>query len=165
MATHFRFLFFVSLFFLAGSFLASCDSSTKKELCGNGTLDDREICDGTNLKEATCQTEGFLSGTLSCTENCTLDTAGCSLICGNDTLDEGETCDGTNLGEVTCEDLGFLAGDLSCSDTCILDTFMCIPLTCGNEIVDEGEICVTAGTWQRPPARAWGSCRGPSPVE
>lgn len=46
--------------------------------CGNGQLDSGEACDGSDLLGETCQGLGFESGTLSCGDSCTLDTAGCT---------------------------------------------------------------------------------------
>src|SRR5262249_5106405 len=69
--------------------------------CGNGTIDGREPCDGANLGGHTCITEGFGSGVLTCTPDCTLDLSGCSL-CNNGLLDPGEACDGANLAGQTC---------------------------------------------------------------
>ncbi len=38
--------------------------------CGNGTLEDMEICDSTELPISSCQALGFDSGTLSCRSDC-----------------------------------------------------------------------------------------------
>jgi len=41
------------------------------KLCGNGVIDSGEQCDGTNLNEKTCITQGYRGGgTLSCNSNC-----------------------------------------------------------------------------------------------
>jgi hypothetical protein len=46
--------------------------------CGNGTKDPGEQCDGTALGGATCQSQGFDHGSLSCAPGaCTLDTSAC----------------------------------------------------------------------------------------
>src|SRR3989344_1516143 len=56
--------------------------------CGDGAINNLEQCDGTDLGEATCETEMGLgsTGSLSCTDLCTLDTSGClvSGSAGND---------------------------------------------------------------------------------
>ncbi len=48
--------------------------------CGDGTVDAGEECDASALGGATCQSEGFASGTLACGPGCTFDTSGCG--CG-----------------------------------------------------------------------------------
>ncbi len=47
------------------------------ESCGNGTLDTIEICEGFELRGKTCQSEGFIGGMLTCTDNCTHDSSDC----------------------------------------------------------------------------------------
>lgn len=50
--------------------------------CGNGTIDGREQCDGSNLGGGTCAsaTRGRKPvGTLSCTNRCKYDTMGCTM--------------------------------------------------------------------------------------
>ncbi|MBI3623223.1 putative metal-binding motif-containing protein [Candidatus Pacearchaeota archaeon] len=62
-----------------------CDNHTdsddtgcqQQNLCGNGVINTGEQCDGSNLNSKTCVTQGFASGTLSCTSSCTFNTAGC----------------------------------------------------------------------------------------
>lgn len=49
--------------------------------CGNGTIDAGEQCDGGNLGGATCQSQGFPGGTLSCTAACTFNTSACVPAC------------------------------------------------------------------------------------
>jgi len=114
--------------------------------CGNGEIDGDEQCDGTNLNEQSCETQGFDGGTLGCTATCQFDTTGCTKIgpdCGNGEIDEGEQCDGTNLNEQTCETQGFDGGTLGCTATCQFDTTSCtkIESDCGNGEIDEGEQC------------------------
>lgn len=48
--------------------------------CGNGVVDAGEQCDGANLNEQTCESQGFDGGTLSCNEDCQFDTSGCTTI-------------------------------------------------------------------------------------
>lgn len=47
-------------------------------VCGNNLIEGTETCDGTNLAGQTCITQGFVSGTLSCSSGCTgFDTSLC----------------------------------------------------------------------------------------
>ncbi|MEJ2267747.1 MAG: putative metal-binding motif-containing protein [Nanoarchaeota archaeon] len=48
------------------------------EECSNDVIDSGEVCDGTDLGEETCVSQGFDSGTLACSEDCqSFDTSGC----------------------------------------------------------------------------------------
>ena len=51
--------------------------ATTQPVCGDGRAEGSEICDGADLKGATCQSLGFIGGTLACATNCTYDTSGC----------------------------------------------------------------------------------------
>lgn len=60
-----------------------CNAACSAELqltgsvCGGGSKDANEQCDGADLGGATCETQGFRTGTLSCAASCTLDTSAC----------------------------------------------------------------------------------------
>ena len=59
--------------------------------CGNGVLDPGEQCDGNDLGQHTCQSQGFDNGELACSVTCVLNTSGC----GYDPLDcttQGDFC-------------------------------------------------------------------------
>lgn len=73
--------------------------------CGNGLINTGEECDGSDLNSKTCVTQGFASGTLSCTASCTIDSTGCSLSSCTGT--QSRTC-GSDEGECT-------AGTQTCS--------------------------------------------------
>jgi len=66
-------------------------------VCGDGVVEGAEVCDLTNLSGETCVTQGYDSGTLSCTANCTFNTDACANNGGggggggcSDECDEGE---------------------------------------------------------------------------
>ncbi|HRV18850.1 MAG TPA: hypothetical protein P5317_12675, partial [Myxococcota bacterium] len=114
--------------------------------CGNGVIDAGEQCDGANLNEQTCESQGFDGGTLSCTTTCQFNTTGCTKLppdCGNGEIDGDEQCDGTNLNSQSCETQGFDGGTLSCTAACQFDTTGCtkIESDCGNGVIEAGEQC------------------------
>ena len=45
--------------------------------CGDGIIEAGEQCDGANLGAASCASNGFSGGTLSCNSNCTINTSSC----------------------------------------------------------------------------------------
>jgi len=58
------------------------NNTTNPGMCGNGTLDANEQCDGGNLNGFTCESLGNTGGTLLCDGvTCTFDTS----MCSNDT--------------------------------------------------------------------------------
>ncbi len=94
-----------------------CEYDIKICMCGNGALDALEVCDGALLGGNTCQTEGFVGGTLACSPDCELDTSGCTgSVCGNGAVEAGEQCDDGNT----------TSGD-GCSSTCQTEIVSCDP--------------------------------------
>ncbi|NUP12797.1 MAG: hypothetical protein HOW73_42710 [Polyangiaceae bacterium] len=71
--------------------------------CGNQIIENTEECDGAELGGATCVSEGFAGGTLSCNA-CAMDTTACvNAGCNNGILEFGEDCE-TGAGcSATCE--------------------------------------------------------------
>ncbi len=61
-------------------------------LCGDGIIDEGEDCDGDNLGEENCRTQGFDGGTLTCDDTCSFDTTGC-VDCGDLTYCDNECVD------------------------------------------------------------------------
>ncbi|MFH2006375.1 MAG: DUF4215 domain-containing protein [bacterium] len=110
--------------------------------CGNGEVDHGEECDGDNHGGATCESLGRGAGTLTCNDECLLETLGCvGGPCGNGILDLGETCDGSNMGGRTCVTEFFNGGDLRCGANCQVDTSGCTDELCGNGLLNPGEEC------------------------
>ena len=110
----------------------------------DGVRDPGETCDGTDLGDATCESERFYGGALGCTDSCELDTTGCEGFCGDDARQDGhEACDGTDFGDTTCESLGFTGGTLACTDACALDTLGCTgeQPACGDGVLGVSEVC------------------------
>ena len=125
-------------------------SCTKSTYCGDGQINQNELCDGKELAGRECKdVVGYGSkGTLQCSPNCMeFDTSRCTAanLCGNGKLDAGEVCDGAMLNGATCSALvGFgSTGKLTCNDTCtaVITTACSEPKKCGNGILDSGEVC------------------------
>lgn len=99
--------------------------------CGDGVVQELETCDGADLAGATCESEGFASGTLSCSPECKLVTAGClsspRTVCGDGKADGDEACDGADLRGGSCTGLEFGGGTLACGKGCTFDTRGCMP--------------------------------------
>jgi hypothetical protein len=113
-------------------------------MCGNGRVERGEECDGVDLAGQTCQSLGFDTGDLVCTESCTLDMDGChgGVECGDGLAEGIEECDGTDLLGETCESQGFSSGTLGCSAQCALDTSGCLGAPdCGNGEIEPPEQC------------------------
>ncbi|MFH1812034.1 MAG: hypothetical protein ABIJ09_25065 [Pseudomonadota bacterium] len=116
------------------------------EVCGDGTRQAGEVCDGPELGGATCVSLGFAAGELRCQPRCQdFDRSGCGAPegCGDGTRNGVERCDGADLGGATCEQQGHRAGELRCSSNCgELDVTRCgPPLSCGDGVRDGIELC------------------------
>ncbi|HWB76489.1 MAG TPA: hypothetical protein VG755_16090 [Nannocystaceae bacterium] len=119
-------------------------STTEVDLCGNGSIDGSEQCDGEDLNGSDCTDVGFDAGTLACNAGCVYDTFNCIIyICGNDTIDPTEFCDGAALGGGDCASEGFpLGGELACNGACDgYDTSGCLTQLCGNDTIEGTEVC------------------------
>ncbi len=133
----------LTLMLVAAALLATgCDSNDK---CGNGRLDPGETCDGSELQGATCQRLGYSLGTLTCGDDCRLDTSSCDglIDCGNGVIDSGEQCDGSDLEGETCASRELGGGTLACDPvTCQYDLSGCEAKgICGDGVADGLEEC------------------------
>jgi hypothetical protein len=106
-------------------------------VCGNGNLEQGELCDSSNWGNITgCSDFGFSSGNLTCNipgsyNQCRFNTADCfnsssgEPVCGNGIIEKGEQCDKTSWGTIkACTQFGFDSGKLACID-CSFDTSNC----------------------------------------
>jgi len=127
----------------------ACRSDCRQAYCGDALIDTGEACDRDKLGLASCEREGFSAGELSCSAECTIDTAAC-VICGDGTADGAgeadpgyEACDTTDFRGRNCTDYGFVGGRLACTFSCELDTSGCgdEPPECGNDAVETTEVC------------------------
>ncbi len=88
--------------------LVSCNKAEVKQIvgvstgipivniCPDNVREGSEVCDGTDLNNQTCQSQGFTGGgPLSCLANCSgFNTIQCTnFVCGNGIIEAGETCD------------------------------------------------------------------------
>lgn len=102
--------------------------------CGNGMVDNGEQCDcgkdpeckAEQLAAQSCQSLGFMGGTLACRSSttCEFDTSACHK-CGDGKIDPGESCDGKNLNSQSCASLMWKGGKLACTSDCNFDTSAC----------------------------------------
>ncbi|MBN2722974.1 MAG: hypothetical protein JXR95_02770 [Deltaproteobacteria bacterium] len=135
---HIRFIFLFSVVLMVFS---GCDDSSDTNHCGNGVIDTGEECDGNDTDGVTCQSLGYVTGNVSCADDCTL-IVNCTGSCGNGETEEGEDCDGDDIPVPECADLPnrhYVGGSVGCNNDCTLDLSQCE--SCGNSIVDEGEDC------------------------
>jgi len=56
---------------------AAAVSKSTKPVCGNNVAEGAEACDGSDLRNQTCNSLGFAGGSLSCAANCTYQTGTC----------------------------------------------------------------------------------------
>jgi len=113
---------------------------TTQHSCGDGTVNQDEICDdGNQLDGDGCSSRCEVEKGWKCSGQPSV----CTLLCGNGVIDTDEACDGQNLNGETCTSLpdGYSGGTLSCTQSCHFDTADCVQPGCGNGTVDAGEEC------------------------
>jgi len=110
-------------------------------ICGDGLILGSEECDGVNLEGATCGSEGYHPGTLSCDAACGYDYSLCGGRCGDGILQEtqGEACDDADFGGADCESLNYGTGELGCTEDCALDESACVVLFNALSVSSGGE--------------------------
>jgi hypothetical protein len=94
----------------------SDDDKKPASKCGNGTIDDGEDCDGTNLDSETCATVGMgtaTSGTLACTSTCTFDLSGCMPAASGGSPGSGGAGSGGTPGSGGLGGVGAMGGMMS----------------------------------------------------
>ena len=75
----------IAVFLILSALLLSCsvyassqEASTTSPICGNNIQETGEQCDGLDLGGASCVSQGFAAGTLSCAALCTFNTSACT---------------------------------------------------------------------------------------
>ncbi len=109
-------------------------ADTRPVKCGDNLAEGTENCDGKDHRGKTCQSLGYLKGTLACSNKCAWVLSGCD-NCGDGKIDKSEQCEGKMLDGQTCKKLGFFKGALACKK-CKFDLAGCT--NCGNGKVDKG---------------------------
>jgi hypothetical protein len=150
-----------------------CPSTVCTPICTSKNCGDSDGCNGLcnaqSFGTKTCTTEGFYSGSLTCS-NGQVSTANCSgkcgdgicdpykentttcpsdcQACGNGVIDAGEECDGVNLNGKTCADINanYGAYGLSCSSSCKFATTNCSGKSCWRNSDCQSGGCTTSGT-------------------
>ncbi len=114
---------FIGLALLTALALGGC--SNRADPCGNGLIDPGEDCDGSNLDDETCLSQGFRSGDLACSDECTLDTTGCSQDEFCDPACDAAACESCFLGACAsdCEEWETCEAGTCTSDTVSLTLF------------------------------------------
>lgn len=126
-------------------------------VCGDGSIEGTEECEGADLAGKDCLMLGFSGGTLSCAPNCTYDKSKCtSESCGDGTKNGGEECDcgqmgspcsQAQLGNQACGNLvspnggNYHGGTLTCGSpqSCLFNKSACT--YCGDGVRNGPEAC------------------------
>jgi len=121
------------------------DGDGASALCGNGVIDDGELCDGDALGGATCESRGLDGGDLRCADSCeAYDESGCSASC--DPSVDAERCRDDQV------EICVLDGSWQALEACTGTDEVCVLVNDGDaecvveSAIPEGEPCdVAAG--------------------
>ena len=90
-------------------------------MCGNNVAEVPELCDGRDLRGATCVEPGFTGGTLACNATCNnVDITGCTRV-----VPAGWTCLPWFYGAADGCDCGCGVIDLDCADATVASCEWC----------------------------------------
>ena len=125
---------------------AGCTFNTDScYICGDAVQQGQEACDGADFADKTCadflsvSMAPFEAGSLSCIDDCTIDTSNCSL-CGDGVVTGAEVCEPGLLEGETCQSQGYDDGVLSCNADCSgYDVSSCTD--CGDGAIEGNEQC------------------------
>jgi len=71
-------LAFLLILLLRPVYASVQEASTRSSVCGNGVKESGEQCDGSDLAGASCTSQGYTGGTLSCNSSCNFITSACT---------------------------------------------------------------------------------------
>jgi len=126
----------------------TCPHDCVPAVCGNGTQEGAEDCDGQAFAGHTCQSLGFESGTLYCYDNCRFSLEDCT---PNGEAPDGDVCG----GPADCQ-----------GNACIVGTYNGVDLSyCSHEcelgVCPGGGVCIRNGPAAAPPL-CYEVCDNPS---
>ncbi|MBX7081615.1 MAG: hypothetical protein K1X88_20605 [Nannocystaceae bacterium] len=122
---------------------------TTPRQCGNDIAEGNEVCDGTDLSQQDCITQGFLAGTLACAADCgSFDTSACTAGTGSCcTQHDAIGCDDATCQASVCMADPFCCDtqwDNICAGEALADpncAMACANVVCGNDLIDGTEVC------------------------
>lgn len=112
--------------------------------CGNGTKDEGEICDGTDLGGKTCaDLDGYGTGDLKCSSTCFFDTSSCVLSTGEKPCSTNEGCGANQTCEsgvckstkMECDSTDLV--NSGCPDNKVCSNNKCVDPSCGDKIKNQ----------------------------
>jgi hypothetical protein len=123
----------------AGATGAGGDGGAPPNLCGNGVLDDGELCEGNDFGGKTCATFGLSGGNLQCNPFCGVVVSGCT---------PKETCGDSQDNDVDglfdCEDLDDCAMSVGCTDPCAAAAPVAVPYFTGGQFIGKPDVLSTS---------------------
>jgi len=124
----------------------TCDENPS--ICGNGTVEGTEKCDGTIDNCVDIDPFAFAAGKARCKEDCTgWDTETCETsgdYCGDNVKSGTELCDGDSKACTEINPNWYESGTAPCNEWCTgYDTIDCVLISseCGDDIVEGMEVC------------------------
>jgi RHS repeat-associated protein len=108
-------------------------------VCGDGVVSGTEGCDGSVPPGVSCQSMGYVGGTIACT-TCAIDTSGCVSCAPATCASLGQNCGAVPDGCGGTLDCGTCASPQTCGGGGVPNVCGCTPTTCGAQGKDCGSI-------------------------